>query len=137
MLVASRYPNQPGPLWNLPGGRQRHGELLRETLEREFLEETGLAVAVGPLWYVSESYDRATGTHFLNVTFAVSAEGEPRVVAGEAHVVDLAWVARGALPRRLPVRVVREPLLATLRDGPPGYFGFADAGITIEFADPS
>jgi hypothetical protein len=22
LLVASRYPNQPEPLWNLPGGRQ-------------------------------------------------------------------------------------------------------------------
>src|SRR5271165_1224855 len=66
LLVASRYPNHATPLWNLPGGRQRPGELLEAALRREFLEETGLSVAVERLLYISESYDRATGAHFLN-----------------------------------------------------------------------
>ena len=57
LLVASRYANHAQPLWNLPGGRQHPGELLRETVERECYEETGLRVRVGELAYVSESYD--------------------------------------------------------------------------------
>ena len=71
LMVASRYPNQPHPLWNLPGGRQQPGELLVETVVREFYEETQLRVRAGELAYVSESYDG--DRHFLNATFLVEA----------------------------------------------------------------
>jgi len=60
---------------------------------------------------------------------------EPRLRAGDAHVVELAWVLQAELERRLRVEVVREPLLANLRDPARRYFVFRDAGITIEFAD--
>jgi ADP-ribose pyrophosphatase YjhB (NUDIX family) len=137
LLVASRYPNHAQPLWNLPGGRQRHVELLEDALAREFREETGLAIEIDRLLYVSESYDGATGTHFLNFTFAVRADGEPRAAVDDAHVVALEWVAHDQIASRLPIAVVREPLLAYLSGGERRYFGFREAGITIEFADPS
>jgi 8-oxo-dGTP diphosphatase len=136
LCVASRYPNHAEPLWNLPGGRQRPGELLDAALRREFLEETGLAVEVGSLQYVAESYDPLARTHFTNACFAVYADGEPHLPPGDAHAVALAWVTRDELATRLTVAVVREPLLAHLRGDPRRYFGFADAGITVEFADP-
>ena len=135
LLVASRYPNHPDALWNLPGGRQRAGELLPDTVRREFFEETSLEVDVGALRYVSESYDPTAGAHVVNVAFDVRAEGEPVVPPGDAHAVACAWVARDRLAETLAVAVVREPLLAHLRDASRRYFGFADAGITIEFAD--
>jgi ADP-ribose pyrophosphatase YjhB (NUDIX family) len=135
-MVASRYPNQPQPLWNLPGGRQRRGELLEATLRREFLEETGLAVEVGRFLYLGESHDRSTATHFLSATFEVRAAGEPRAPLDDAHVVAVEWVERNDVAARLPVAAVREPLLAYLNGDARRYFGFDDAGITIEFADP-
>ncbi len=135
LLVASRYPNHAEPLWNLPGGRPAPGELLPAALRREFREETSLEIDVGGLRYVAESFDVATGTHFLSAAFDVRSQGEPAVSGTDAHVVDVAWVALADVRARLAVAVVREPLLAHLADPTQRYFGFADAGITIEFAD--
>jgi 8-oxo-dGTP diphosphatase len=133
LLVASSYPNQRLPLWNLPGGRQQPGELLAETVVREVFEETGLRVEVERLAYVSESYDGEQ--HFLNATFLVrplsfdSAQGDK----GD-HVVGVEWVSISELAERIVVGVVREPLIAYL-DGalPQGYVGYHDAGVTIEW----
>lgn len=134
LLVASRYPNHPQPLWNLPGGRQQDGELLSRTALRELREETALTGEIRELAYVSESYDAAT--HFTNFTFLVDAQGEPASPQAEDdHVVDAAWVAISDLPALLAVGVVREPLLQYLSGTLPRYAGYPEAGITIEFPD--
>jgi ADP-ribose pyrophosphatase YjhB (NUDIX family) len=142
LLVASRYPNHAQPLWNLPGGRQRPGELLEETVAREVLEETGLQVDVEGLAYVSESYDR--DVHYLNATFIVvltsrSYGGACPEPSGRArddtdHVVATQWVRIDDLAERIVVGVVREPLLAYLRgELPRQYAGYHEAGVTIEW----
>ncbi len=135
LLVASRYPNHPRPLWNLPGGRARDDELLGDALVREWREETGLVIEVERLLYVSESLDPRGAAAYLNATFAVRADGEPRLPWGDAHVVDLAWVERHALADRLTVDVVRVPLRAWLDGDERRHYAFDDARITIEFAD--
>jgi ADP-ribose pyrophosphatase YjhB (NUDIX family) len=147
LLVASRYPNHPEPLWNLPGGRVRLDESFGDAVVRECREETGLAVEPIALRYLSESLDRSTGTRFVNATFEVrvldaafhddGALAMPHVPAGDAHAVEARWVALDALADLLRVNVVREPLLANLADPTRRYFAFADAGITIEFNDPA
>jgi ADP-ribose pyrophosphatase YjhB (NUDIX family) len=142
LLVASRYPNHPQPLWNLPGGRQQPAELLEETVSREFLEETGLHADVGELAYLSESYDGEL--QVLNVTFNVTLpfdEACPERIrrargdgAALDHVVAVEWVPIGTLAERIVVGVVREPLLAYLGgELPRHYAGYHDAGVTIEW----
>jgi ADP-ribose pyrophosphatase YjhB (NUDIX family) len=135
LLVASRYPNHAQPLWNVPGGRQRHGELLEQTVVREFREETGLEVVVGGLRYVAESYDTKTGEHFLCVCFDVTSSGEPHAASDDAHVTEIAWCPRDRIGDKIVLPVVRDPLAANLADPTRRYFGFADSGVTIVFAD--
>lgn len=135
LLVASHYPNHPQPLWNMPGGRQRHGELLAETVVREVAEETGFTASVKRLAYVSESYDG--DVHFTNATFEIEVEGELHAPADD-HVVDVAWVPVAQCASRIVVAVVRDPLVAYL-DGRlrERYAAFHDAGVTIVFpTDP-
>ncbi len=145
LLVASRYPNQPEPLWNLPGGRQQPGELLAETAVREVLEETGLHVEARELAYVSESYDG--DVHFLNAIFVVVAMScfdklrvtpRERTTQGADHVVAVEWVAIEEIASRIVVGVVREPLLAYLSGRlERRYVGFHEAGITIQWPSDS
>jgi 8-oxo-dGTP diphosphatase len=135
LVVANRYPNQPRLLWNLPGGRQEPAETADRTVIREFAEETGLTVRVNGLAYVAESFDASTQTQFTAFCFRVAGDGEPVLPPDDPHVRDWRWVDPHELPALLEVRVVREPLLAYLGDRQPRYFGFAEAGITIAFAD--
>jgi len=133
LLVASTYANHPEPLWTLPGGRQEGAELARETVVRELREETGLHGRVVDFAYVSESYDGAT--HVMNLTFLLETTGEPSVPSSHDHVVAAQWVPIAALPERMRVAVVREPLLAYLRGSAQRYFGFHDAGVTIRWSE--
>ena len=132
LLVASRYPNHAEPLWNLPGGRQRPGELLAETAIREIREETGLRARIVELAYVSESYDG--DTHYLNAAFRVEVEGTLTIPGSGDHVTDAAWVPIGELGSRIAVAVVREPLIAYLRGVmQQRYVGYERAGVTIRW----
>lgn len=143
LLVASRYANHAQPLWNLPGGRQQPGELLRDTVERECYEEAGVRVRAGALAYVSESYDN-DAVHVVNVTFHAEAL-DPAVALtlphernATDHVVAAEWVTIAGISARVRVSVVREPLLAYLGGRLDArYAGFPEAGITIEWPSDS
>lgn len=131
LLVASHYPNHAEPLWNMPGGRQRFGELLSETVVREVAEETGLHATIVRLAYVSESYDG--DVHFTNATFEIEVDGDVRAPSDD-HVAEAAWIPVAECGSSIAVAVVREPLLAYLAgDLVPRYAGFHDAGVTIVF----
>lgn len=132
LLVASTYRSHAQALWNLPGGRVARGELLRDAVVREVFEETGLRAHVSELAYVSESYDGER--HVLNATFAIDVTGSIATPQRGDHVVAVEWVAIDRLAERIAVAVVRDPLVHYLRDRT-RYYGFADAGITIEWPD--
>jgi 8-oxo-dGTP diphosphatase len=133
LLVASRYANHERPLWTLPGGRQEADELASETVVREVREETGLAARVDDLAYFSESYDAKT--HVVNATYAIEVSGDLRPASASDHVVGVEWLTVDEVRERMTVAVVREPLLAYLRGEQRRYYGFHDAGVTIQWLE--
>jgi len=79
--------NENGIFYLLPGGGQRHGESLTETLVRECLEEIGVRVSVGDLLlvrdYISAHHEFASedaDAHQVEFMFRC------RIAEGEAHV---------------------------------------------------
>jgi 8-oxo-dGTP diphosphatase len=54
LLVQLKTPIFDYPYWMPPGGGLEFGETLQEAVKREMLEETGISVDVGELWFVNE-----------------------------------------------------------------------------------
>lgn len=84
ILLARIARSEPAAgMFTLPGGGMEWGEAPRETLEREFREETGLVPVIhhpvlvrSRVWAAGEESDRPV--HSMQVVFAVSASGVPR-----------------------------------------------------------
>ena len=90
--------------WNIPGGKLEWGERLREALQREILEETGLVVEIERLIDVVDLLTRdAAGEiigHYVLIDFkAIHVSGELRAGsdATEARWVDPATLDEYAL----------------------------------------
>jgi 8-oxo-dGTP diphosphatase len=132
LLVASVYPSQAQPVWGLPGGRQRTGETLAQTLLREVAEETGMHAAVAEFAYLSESY--AGDVHVLNASFEMQVYGDPRIPERGDHVVAVEWCPLERIESRMTLHVAREPLLQYLRAGR-RYCAYPDAGVTVTWDD--
>lgn len=94
--------------WTLPGGGIDHGEPPRQAVVREFREETGLEVEVGPLLDVDSlhvPHDGANDYHSVRLVFVgwVASSETPRVLEIDGSTaasawIDLADVASGAVP---------------------------------------
>jgi phosphatase NudJ len=135
LLVASRYANHDEALWNLPGGRQRFGELLIETAQRELFEETGLRGTPGALAFVNESYDGER--HFVAAIFHFVVDSDALQLPSRGdHVTDAEWVSPDRLASRTMPDVVRDPLTSYLRGMLPSrYAARHDAGVSIRWPD--
>ena len=79
LLLVNAWPGHASDLWCAPGGGVERGQSLPDTLQREVLEETGLAIAVGQPCLVNEFHDPDRGFHQVEVFFrATITAGDPR-----------------------------------------------------------
>jgi 8-oxo-dGTP pyrophosphatase MutT (NUDIX family) len=119
LLVKQTY----GPLnWELPGGVGEAGESPDDTVLREVLEETGLAVAV--LHMTGYYYDAAAD--FLHFVFRCEiSDGDPVPRADLTEVSECRYWPRSALPRPISDFTVRriEGAVAGIKFGLPSRVG--------------
>lgn len=80
--------------WDIPGGAVEPWELLPEGLKREFLEETGIEVEVGPLLHFTESYFAifAHAFHSLRFYYRVTLVGDAEPTPQREEITHLQWM---------------------------------------------
>lgn len=83
---------EPDGMWALPGGRMHEGEMPREALKREMMEETGLEIEVGNVVDFT-IFTSKSGMHHFVVVFAATLLSEiESAVFDPKEVVELKWI---------------------------------------------
>lgn len=91
--------------WTLPGGGMDFGEEPRQTLTREFYEETGLTPEIGEVVDVLSFLPRSD-LHVVQIIYQVEARGEPTVIEQDGSTIDARWVPTVQLDDLETVRLV-------------------------------
>lgn len=81
------------------------GEEPRQTLTREFYEETGLTPDIGEVVDVVSFLPRPE-FHLIQIVYQVEARGEPTVIEQEGSTIDARWVPTTQLDALATVHLV-------------------------------
>lgn len=83
VLLIQRGKEPRKGVWSVPGGKIEHGETQSEALIREIMEETGVAVTVGPLLTTIDLI-RDDGIHYVLIDYVCTpSEQNPIPLAGD------------------------------------------------------
>ncbi|MDZ7756389.1 NUDIX domain-containing protein [Rhodohalobacter sp.] len=86
LLINLHSPVTDELIWIPPGGKVDFGESLREAVQREFTEETGLKVTVKDLLHVKELIDN--GIHAIEFYYQVERTGGNLSLGKDPEVFD-------------------------------------------------
>jgi len=110
LLLVQNQADGAEAIWSLPGGVIEDGETLKEALEREMKEETGLSVEAFELAYMTENFIEQFNAHSLVTYFDCSVSGELSLNDPDWEVVACQWVTIEQLGDYILNRDVLEPL---------------------------
>lgn len=123
-LLTVKMRDRDGPFYVLPGGGQRSGETLPETLKRECMEEIGVLVVVEELLYVREYIGRNhnfkhrhANFHQLESVFRCSIADPSKVCVGkeqDMRQIGIEWIPLEELESS---RFFPQAIVGFFRDG--------------------
>ncbi len=91
LTLRYRYPE--GDVYALPGGSLEEGEMLTDSLIREFDEELGIQVTVGRLRFVGDAMSNKFLRQTLHVIFDVHSNDSPCINASQTSAEEICWLA--------------------------------------------
>jgi 8-oxo-dGTP diphosphatase len=92
VLLVLQGPPGEEKKWGVPSGGQEAGETLKESCEREFLEETGLTVrAIEELTVKSGTYENDAVSFELHYFRVELMGGKIALLEGDEWISDVAW----------------------------------------------
>ncbi len=123
-LLAIEMKDNRGIFYILPGGGQRPGETLKETVRRECLEELDCEVKIGDLIYLREYIGKNhtfrhkhSGFHQIEAVFQCELTSDCKMCPGhnkDNHQVGVAWLPVNALDEK---RFFPEAIIPYLQNG--------------------
>ncbi|MDN7246684.1 NUDIX hydrolase [Planococcus shenhongbingii] len=100
VLLVLQGPPGEEKKWTVPAGGIEQGESLRECIEREFYEETGLTVKVtDELKVRSGEYENAAVSFDVHYFKVEVTGGEITLQEGDEWISDVAWKSLGELAK--------------------------------------
>jgi 8-oxo-dGTP diphosphatase len=120
LAVKHQYLGEGGYLWAPPGGGLQYGESVESCLKREFIEETGLDIAVERFLFVNEFLK--VPLHGIELFFEVRRIGgslkvgqDPEMLPEQQMIEAVAFLSAATLQAEKP-----DCLHAVLRQQPEG-----------------
>jgi 8-oxo-dGTP diphosphatase len=98
-ILLVRHEKNGKSYWLIPGGGVEFGESVEEALIREFKEEVGLDIKVGPMVLVHDSIPPNHHRQVLNLYFMVSSEQFEIHVTPDAVLRDAAFYPLSEFPK--------------------------------------
>lgn len=92
--------------WGILGGKVEFGETVENTVVREVLEESGLAVQVIRLLCVTDLIVPEEGAHWVAPAYLCQVTGGSLTLREPEAIAELAWFDPDKLPRPLTLAAV-------------------------------
>ena len=120
-VLLIRISDQSGEWCVLPGGGQKHGESLRETVWRECLEEIGVTVQVGELRlireFIGKNHDDDEDVHRVEFMFECQIDADAVATNGAEVDTCQTGIVWAPLPEIAAYRLYPTGLVQILRAG--------------------
>ncbi|TDQ19523.1 ADP-ribose pyrophosphatase YjhB (NUDIX family) [Algoriphagus boseongensis] len=137
ILMVKHQMSENRVFWSVPGGGMKYGTSAPENLKREFLEETGLEIEIGPYLFVHEYLDPPL--HAMEHFFEVRKLGgnlklgiDPELDQNGQILLELTWMSTDQL-KNLPKESLHQVFwgIKSLSDLGlwKGYFNFGNISI--------